>query len=98
MFLYYQPDKFPFTLQKLETKGQPRSITFWIPFVHQSKSPYSYFDFIDLFVHPVMEMLIGSPPPRINLEIKGSSNFPSRPKWVIGTFILTIQKLVSTVA
>jgi len=28
LFLYYQSDRFPFTLQKLDTKGQPRSIIF----------------------------------------------------------------------
>lgn len=66
MFLYYQLEKFPFTLQKLDTKGQPRSVIFWTPLIHQYKSPYSYFDFIDLFVHPVMEMFTRSPPPRIS--------------------------------
>ena len=43
---------------------------FWTTLVHQSQSPYSYSDFIDLFVHLVMEMLAGSPSPRISLEIK----------------------------
>lgn len=28
LFLYYQLDKFPFTLQKLDTRGQPRSVIF----------------------------------------------------------------------
>ena len=66
MFLYYQLEKFPFTLQKLDTKDQPRSVIFWTPLIHKYQSPYSYSDFIDLFVHPIMTMFIGSPPPRIS--------------------------------
>jgi len=67
LFLYFQSDKFPFTLQMLHTKGQPISVIFWTLLIHKYHSPYSY---TDLFVHPIMTMLIGSPPPRINLYIK----------------------------
>ena len=42
MCLYYQADKFPFTLQKLDTKGQPRSASFWTPLFHKFGSPYTY--------------------------------------------------------
>ena len=70
LFLYYQSDRFPFTLQKLDTKGQPRSISFWTPLFHKFGSPYTYLDFIDSFVHPVMTIMIGNPPPRISLETK----------------------------
>ena len=70
MFLYYQPDRFPFPLQKLDTKGQPRSVIFWTPLFHKFQSPYTYSDFIDSFVHPVMTMLSGSPPPTVSPEIK----------------------------
>ena len=44
MFLYYQPNIFPFTLQKLDTKGQPRSAIFWTPLFHKFGSPYNYSD------------------------------------------------------
>ena len=70
LFLYYQANKFPFTLQKLDTKGHPRSVIFWSPLIHKYDSPYPYIDFIDLFVHPVVTMLLGSPPPRINSDIR----------------------------
>jgi len=70
LFLYYYTEKFPFTLQKLDTRGQPRSVLFWTPFFHEFGSPYTYSDFIDSFVHPIMTMLIGNPPPRVSLEIK----------------------------
>jgi len=33
-------------------------------------SPYTYTDFINLFVHPVATMPIGSPPPRISADIR----------------------------
>jgi len=48
LFLYYQVDKFPFTLQKLDTKGNPRSVVFWTPLIHQFDSPYTYIDLINL--------------------------------------------------
>ena len=70
MFIYFQADKFPLTLQKLDTKGQPRSVIFWTPLIHQYSSPYSYNEFIDSFVHPVMTMLSGTPPPRMSPEIR----------------------------
>lgn len=70
LFLYYQVDKFPFTLQKLDTKGHPRLVIFWTPLIHTYDSPYPYTDFIDLLVHPVVTMLLGSPPPRISLDIR----------------------------
>ena len=70
LFLYYQVDKFPFTIQKLDTKGHPRSVIFWTPLIHNYHSPYPYTDFIDPFVHPVVTMLVGSPPPRISSHIR----------------------------
>lgn len=70
LFLYYQVDKFNFTLQKLDIKGHPRSVIFWTPLIHKYDSPYSYIDFIDLFAHPIVIMLLGSPPPRISSDIR----------------------------
>lgn len=71
IFLYYQSDKFPFSVQKLDTRGNPRSIVFWTSIFHYSaSSPYSYTDFIDHFFHLVTTMLIGIPPPRISDDVK----------------------------
>lgn len=69
-FLYYQADKFPITLQKLDTRGNPKSVVFWTMLTHQFDFQYSYTDFIDLFVHPVATMLLGSPPPIISADIR----------------------------
>lgn len=70
LFLYYQADKFPFTLQKLDTRGNPRSMVFWTSLIHQYDSPYTYTNFIDLFVHLVATMLLGSPPPKVSADIR----------------------------
>jgi len=40
LFLYYQADKFPFTLQKLYIRGNPRSVVFWTPLIEKIESPY----------------------------------------------------------
>lgn len=68
LFLYYQSDKFPFSLQNLDTRGQHRPIIYWTPLFHEFGSPYTYSDFIDSFVYPIMTMLTGNPPPRISPE------------------------------
>ena len=71
LFLYYQTDKFPFSMKNLDTKGNPRSVIFWTSIFHNSpSSPHPYTDFIDQFLHPVTTMLIGSSPPRIGDDIK----------------------------
>ena len=71
LILYYQFDKFQFSFNKLDTKGNPRSVVFWTSIFHHSFAcPYSYNEFIDQFVHPVTTMLTGNPPPRISDEIK----------------------------
>ena len=38
--------------------------------VQKFESPYPYTDFIDIFVHPVVTMLLESPPPRISSNIR----------------------------
>jgi len=71
LILYYQSDRFPFFVNKIDTKGNPRSVIFWTSIFHQSFAcPYTYNEFIDQFVHPVTTMLTGNPPSRIGDEIK----------------------------
>jgi len=44
IFLYYQSDKFPFSVQKLDTGGNPKSVVFWTSIFHYSvSSPYTDF-------------------------------------------------------
>ena len=81
LFLYYQSNKFPFSVNKLDTKGNPRSVVFWTSIFHYSHTcPYSYNEFIDQFVNPVTTMLTGSPPPRITQEIKIVLQFSKKSK------------------
>jgi len=53
LLLYYQPDNFPFPIRKLDSKGNQRSVIFWsLVFHYTYECPYTYSEFIDLFVHP----------------------------------------------
>jgi len=71
LMIYFQSEHFPFYVKKLDAKGNPRSIIFWSAITHNSSdSPYSYNEFVDLFVHPATTLLTGVSPPRINNEIK----------------------------
>lgn len=54
LFLYYQSHKFPFSINKLDTKGNLKSIIFWTSIFHYSYTcPYSYNEFIDQYFHHV---------------------------------------------
>lgn len=71
ILLYHQPDNFSFPISKLDSKGNRRSVIFWSSIFHKTtKSPYTYNDFIDWFVHPVTTLLIGVPPLRITGDMK----------------------------
>jgi len=69
MFLYFQSEKFTVNIQKLDTKGNPRSVIFWTPLIQKYSTVFSYKDFIDSFVHPVVNMLSSSSKPRVSDEI-----------------------------
>jgi len=48
LILYYQSDHFPFSVKKLDTKGNPRYVVFWTSIFHRTFAcPYSYNEFID---------------------------------------------------
>jgi len=71
LLLYYHPDSFPFHIRKLDSRGNRRFVIFWSSVFHNSyDSPYTYNEFIDLFVHPTSTLLIGHPPPRLSGDIK----------------------------
>jgi len=71
LLLYYQPDRFSFPIRKLDSKGERRFVIFSTSVFHNvCESPYTYCEFIDLFVHPTSTLLIGAPPPRLSGDIK----------------------------
>jgi len=69
--LYHQPNSFPFPIRKLDSKGNRRFVIFWASIFHKIlESPYTYNEFIDWFVHPASNLLMGVPPPRLTGEMK----------------------------
>lgn len=70
MFLYYQTDKFPVSIQKLDTRGKERSVVCWTCLVHKFSTTFTYKDFIYSFVYLIMNMLTSNTQPRISLDIK----------------------------
>jgi hypothetical protein len=66
MFIYFQADKFSFSMQKMDTDGRPQPVTAWTYLLKNNSTKYSFKVFIDLFYHPVVSMLSGRPESRIN--------------------------------
>jgi len=71
LLLYYHPNSFPFHIRKLDSKGNKRSVIFWSLVFHKTyEGPYTYCEFIDLFIHPASTLLIGHPLPRLTGDMK----------------------------
>jgi hypothetical protein len=70
MFVYFQADKFSFSMQKMDADGRPQPVTAWTSLLKHNSTEYSFKAFIDLFYHPVVSMLSGRPEPRINDEVQ----------------------------
>ena len=71
LILYYQHEKFSFAVKRVDAQGNPRSVVYWSSAFHyRSHSPYTYCEFIDLFIHPAMSMLMSSPLPRLTDEMQ----------------------------
>ena len=70
LFLYFQSERFAVNLQKLDTEGNPQSVVFWTSLIRKDSTEFTYKDFIDFFIHPVVNMLSSSSEPRISEEIK----------------------------
>lgn len=71
LFMYYQFEVFQCPIKKLDSRGEKRSVIFWLSVFHQVQdSPYSYCEFVDQFVYPVSGLLMRSPPPRLSFEIQ----------------------------
>jgi len=71
LLLFNQHDHFPFQVKRFDAQGNQRSVVFWSSaFHHAAFSPYNYCEFIDLFIHPAMTLLLSSPPPRLTDEMQ----------------------------
>jgi hypothetical protein len=70
MFIYFQADKFNFSMQKMDADGRPQPVTAWTSLLKHNSVEYDFMAFIDQFYHPVVSMLSGMPEPRINDEVR----------------------------
>jgi len=71
LLLYYQSDSFPVFLKKLDAMGERKSVIFWtLVFYLVQESPYSYYDFIDLFIYPATCLLSTTPPARLSYDMQ----------------------------
>lgn len=70
LILYYQHERFPFPLQRTDAQGKSRSVVYWSSIFHyRSGLPYTYNEFIYLFIHLAVSLLLSSPPPRLTDEM-----------------------------
>lgn len=70
MFIYYQVDKFSFSLQKLDDAGNQQPVIFGTSLVMKEQQEFTYKKFIEDFFHPAMNILKNALQTRINEEIK----------------------------
>jgi hypothetical protein len=70
MFVFFQADKFSFSMQKMDEDGKPQAVTAWTSLLKNNSTEYSFKAFIDQFYHPMVSMLSGRPEPRINDEVQ----------------------------
>ena len=70
MFLYFQPEIFETNLQKLDVEGNPLLVIFWTPLIRNYSVEFTYTDFVDSFIYPIINMLNNNIQPRVSDEIK----------------------------
>jgi hypothetical protein len=70
LFVFFQADKFVFSMQKMDRDGRPQEVTAWTSLLKHNSTDFSFKEFIDQFYHPVVNMLSGRPEPRINDEVQ----------------------------
>jgi hypothetical protein len=63
MFVYFQADKFSFSMQKMDAGRRPQPVTAWTSLLKHNSAEYDFKAFIDQFYHPVVSMLSGRPEP-----------------------------------
>jgi hypothetical protein len=70
MFMYFQADRFSFSMQKMDADGKPQPVTAWTSLLKHNSMEYDFKSFIDQFYYPLVSMLSGQPEPRINDEVQ----------------------------
>jgi hypothetical protein len=70
MFIFFQVDKFSFSMQKMDKDGRPQAVTTWTSLLRHNSIEFIFKQFIKQFYHPVVSMLSGRLEPRINEKIQ----------------------------
>jgi hypothetical protein len=70
MFMFFQVDRFTFSMQKMDKEGKPQAVTLWTSLLRRNSTKFTFKKFIELFYHPVVGMLSGRPESKINEEIQ----------------------------
>jgi hypothetical protein len=69
MSVYFQADRFNFSMQNMDADRRPQPVTAWTSLLKRNSVEYDFTAFIDQFYHPVVGMLSGVPEPRVNDEV-----------------------------
>jgi hypothetical protein len=70
MFVYFQADRFNFSMHKMDADGNPQPVTVWTSLLKCNSVEYDFAAFIDQFYDPVVSMLTSVPEPRVNDEVR----------------------------
>jgi hypothetical protein len=70
LFVFFQVDKFAFSMQKMDGDGRPQAVTAWTSLLRHNSTEFIFKQFIDQFYHPVVSMLNDRPEPGINDEVQ----------------------------
>jgi len=70
MFLFYQAERFPIALQKLDEQDNAQLVIQWTSFVQKNSNNFSSSDFINQFIYIVACLLNNNVEPRIGSKIQ----------------------------
>jgi hypothetical protein len=68
--MFFQADKFPFLMQKMDKDGKPQAITLWTSLLRRNFTKFNFKQVIELLYHLVVSMLSGRLESRRSKEIQ----------------------------
>ena len=80
LILFQQGDLLPFQLNRQDKQGVNQSVIHWIELVKVASSKSTFSQFIDSFVHPVLQLLNSQAEPIIGEEIKKTLHLSEQTK------------------
>jgi len=70
LFVFFQADKFVFSMQKMDGDAKPQAVTAWTSLLKHNSTEFNFKQFIEQFYHPMVSILSSRPEPRINDEVQ----------------------------